>query len=276
MKKKLALFFLFGALLSACSDDDNDSSDNNGSVNTTTKLLPSVLESVDITTNLKGEERYTYDDQNRIITINSITREMDENGESTETIVEFHDNHTFTYDNENRVIKVIEIYKEIKAGKETINEETSYDLTYNADGKVILKIAYSGYVTENELIIVDNKLISDNESTYEYDSNNNLIKIKAKDTSHEEVISYKYDLTQNSIFQHCNTPSWITIAVMDELGALYSKNLITQITSSEKDTEDEYTNYTWSDNQKGYPTKLMIRSNTGVNHDATITYVPAK
>lgn len=236
MKKViLSAFVLAGILFTSCDKNDDDTSGNN-------EAVPAKMSSED------SNIEFSYDNQNRLIKLTDVSEgthgqitysystiaELEYNGEELTKITEVYNStyngnqssstSEYTFSKSNNTITVY--YKMVDDGS-----------TYT--GSEVLEINEKGYLVTNE------------DYTYFYNTQGNIVKISDEDT--ESL--FEYD-NKNGIFKNVKTPQWILEHFFD-LGAFYINNPVKYTYTDEGFPEDNETVImTYQYNGADYPVSV--------------------
>lgn len=225
-----------------------------------TKLLPSEI--IGLTENTK--EIITYNEDNMIISYESVDNDYDENEIYTIEYVNkkpsrFIENaygeiieYNITYSNDGTHVYLTDTRNESE------NIASNYNLTIDKWGNLLL------------LYVDEPAEFEDYEINYEYDKLNNWTFYS------QSGRTFEYDTTKKGIFVNSATPNWVSTYYSWFVEGIFSPNLLVKSVGL---TDNSRVNiYEWSEyNDDGYSEKLTIKlSDSDEPLEYKINYIEAK
>ena len=241
MKKLLLPILSIGFLFASCDkEEDTVNQDQNGNVDVTKMYLPLKMVADDYTTN------FTYNNKAQV------TKVVESDG--------FEYAFSYTGDQLNKIVET-----ERNAVTTYTFQQSGTNVTLNIK-RVFNSQEYNGTVK----LVVDSKgnLINDEDFTYSYDANGNIVKMT---TEYGDEVDFTYD-TKNGVFKNLNLPKWVVAYILDYKPNM-TNNALSMIYESDEDPEDNMTSaIQYQYNNDNYPVKMVASSNQEGTFNQTIEY----
>ena len=247
MKKiVLSAFVLAGMLFTSCDKNDDDIVENND-------VVPVKMSSKDSNMEL------SYDDQNRLVKLSDTSE-----GTYGQVTYSYSSVSELEYSGE-ELTKITEVYNS------TYNENQSSsttEYTFSKSNNIITvyykTIEDGSTYTGSENLVIDEKkyLVTNEDYTYFYNTQGNIVKMSDGDT--ESL--FEFD-DKNGVFKNVKTPQWV-LEHFFGMGMFFINNPVKYTYTDENfPEENESFSISYQYNTAGYPIKMSIP-----DQESTIQY----